>query len=353
MTFDKRFRLSHRLSEAFRSQSKSCASLGSTFTASLMLMLPSILPSAPRLFKRLCEWSGDVSSRGASLPLRVAGGLHFLVRVGEVPDLAKAYPPNQVGDLESALRRALEQHDDWLCEWVELPPQTNEVGRSAVLIAAARWITENTGFPLRLSELGASAGLNLNFDHYALLPNGSSISNEGGVLLRPDWSGKIPQECRLEIVERRGVDLSPMEPSLDAERLIAYIWPDQLDRLERVTRALELARKFAVPVDKGEAADWLSERLTLASDSSCHFVFHTIAHQYFPDETKAMIEAEMQSAGSLATSQSPLAWFGMEADADPNGAALSLRLWPGDQRYSLGRAGFHGQWVNWKVQRLD
>lgn len=318
-----------------------------------MLLLPEVLASAPRLSKRLLEWPGDVSSRGASLPLRVAGGLHFLVRAGKVPDLAKAYPPNQPGGLEPALRLALEQYDDWLCEWVKLPPQTNEVGRSAVLIAAARWVAKQTALPLRLSELGASAGLNLNFDRYALVPDGSSRVSDGGVLLRPDWSGQMPQERMLEIVERRGVDLSPMHPDLDAERLIAYVWPDQLDRLERVTMALELAREFAVSVDKGDAAEWLSRRLKPASESCCHFVFHTIAHQYFPIETKAKIAAAMQSAGALATPQRPLAWFGMEADADPNGAALTLRLWPGDQRFSLGRAGFHGQWVYWKVQRLN
>jgi hypothetical protein len=29
------------------------------------------------------------------------------------------------------------------------------------------------------------------------------------------------------------------------------------------------------------------------------------------------------------------------------GAALTLRLWPGDIRLALGRADFHGRWVQW------
>jgi hypothetical protein len=37
----------------------------------------------------------------------------------------------------------------------------------------------------------------------------------------------------------------------------------------------------------------------------------------------------------------------MEADDRPGSAALTLRLWPGDHRLSMGRADFHGRWVEW------
>ncbi|MFD1380742.1 DUF2332 family protein [Fodinicurvata halophila] len=43
----------------------------------------------------------------------------------------------------------------------------------------------------------------------------------------------------------------------------------------------------------------------------------------------------------------PLAWLAMEDDGQPGGAAVTLRLWPGDHHIALGRAGFHGQWVEW------
>jgi hypothetical protein len=38
----------------------------------------------------------------------------------------------------------------------------------------------------------------------------------------------------------------------------------------------------------------------------------------------------------------------MEADDDGPGVGLTLRLWPGDRRLSLGRADFHGRWVDWR-----
>lgn len=344
--------LGQRLRDAFHSQAESCAVLGSPFTAKLMLLLSEHLPAAPHLYDRLSHWPGDVGSRGASLPLRVAGGLHFLVRAGMAPELARAYPPNGTAHLARALRGALAQNDVWLRNWVELPPQTNEVGRSAVLIAAAQWVGQKIGHPLQLSELGASAGLNLNFDRYVLAPNGLPSVSATDVLLRTRWEGDLPKSSPIEVVARRGVDLSPMDPVADRERLISYIWPDQFERLQRVSKAVQVAAESPVAVDKGDAAAWLSKRLKQPRVGTCHFVFHTIAFQYFPAKTKEKIEAAMQAAGAAATKEAPLAWFGMEADTDPNGAALTLRFWPGDQRYSLGRAGFHGQWVSWKVQSL-
>jgi hypothetical protein len=55
-----------------------------------------------------------------------------------------------------------------MLEWTQSPPtQTNEVRRSAALIAGAKVALDHFQRPIVLSELGASAGLNLMWDHYA------------------------------------------------------------------------------------------------------------------------------------------------------------------------------------------
>ncbi len=57
----------------------------------------------------------------------------------------------------------------------------------------------------------------------------------------------------------------------------------------------------------------------------------------------------IERAGEKATGEAPLAWLSMENDGSDNaGAALNLRLWPGDHRIDLGRADFHGRWVDWR-----
>ncbi|MBN2630564.1 MAG: DUF2332 family protein [Rhodobacteraceae bacterium] len=342
-----------RLHAALDRQATACAALGSDFTARLMRIMAEVWPSDTGLAQRVAAWPGDLGPGGASLPLRIAGGLHALVLEGKDAGLVAVYPPYQASDtgLAQAVARALHRHDAALCDWICTAPQTNEVGRSAVLLAAAAELTARFGLPLVLSELGASAGLNLWCDRFALrLPGpprsaGLLGAAESTVVLRPDWSGVSPPVVPIRVAARRGVDLNPLDPLRDKIRLMAFVWPDQTDRLARLRAALALAQGGCL--DTGDAADWLEARLATPWPGHLHLVCHTIAHQYFPAPTKARIARAMQAAGAQATPQAPLAWLAMEADGG-DGAGLTLRLWPGDARFDLGRAGFHGQWLRWR-----
>lgn len=66
------------------------------------------------------------------------------------------------------IEETLHTHEAAILATLDSALQTNEVARSAVLIAAAHWIIARTKLPLVLSQLGASAGLNLLWDHHAL-----------------------------------------------------------------------------------------------------------------------------------------------------------------------------------------
>jgi hypothetical protein len=57
-----------------------------------------------------------------------------------------------------------------IADFMSHEPQTNEVRRSAVLLPGFLTIAAETGLPLRILELGASAGLNQLWDrrHYRL-----------------------------------------------------------------------------------------------------------------------------------------------------------------------------------------
>jgi hypothetical protein len=231
-----------------------------------------------------------------------------------------------------------------ILDWLTSPPQTNEVRRSAVLIAAAHWLTTHYGLPLILSELGASAGLNLLWDRYALSVPGHTFGPSDPVLtLSPDWTGPLPPLATPTILDRRGVDLNPLDPVTDRLRLMSYIWPDQPDRLTRTGMALDLATHLRPKVDEADAADWLETRLATPTPSALHLVFHTVAWQYFPTTTQNHALAAMRTASH----HSPVAHLSMEADGNTPGAALTLTLWPDGETIPLGRADFHGRWVNW------
>lgn len=337
---------------ALRGQARACDDLGSPFTARLLRLAAERLQPGTPLTDRLFGWTGDITGTGASVPLRLAGALHALVLSKRDPALAAVYPPSETGDeaLWGAISHAMAEQEAFIDRFVDSPPQTNEIARSAALIAAGHWLSDRFGLPLVLSELGASAGLNLNWDRYALDAGAGGLGPADAALtLNPEIRGTPPVAAdKLTVASRRGVDRSPFDVSDPAQalRLRAYVWPDQFARLDRLTRALALPPN---PVDAGDAAPWLAARLNKRHDGAVHMVYNTIAWQYFPDETKAACTSALAAAGSRATANAPLAHFQMEADGQTPGAGLSLRLWPGGEMMPMGRIDFHGRWLDWRA----
>lgn len=89
------------------------------------------------------------------LALRLMGAVRRRVLEGEVPDME--WP---------TFRQALLDDAEALRSLLDRPVQTNEVGRCAALLPGFVAVAESTGLPLRLLEVGASAGLNLRWDRY-------------------------------------------------------------------------------------------------------------------------------------------------------------------------------------------
>lgn len=338
--------------EALSHQSRHCAALGSPFMERLMALLAAQWPLPGAVAEKLDAWHGDIGARGAALPLRLAGGLHALVLKKRDAPLRSAYPPHDADASDAALLEAvasaMQRHEAFLLDWIESPPQTNEVRRAAVPIAGAHLLAEHFGLPIRLSELGASGGLNLGFDRFALEIGAHRFGPaDAPVVLCPNWHGPMPRPARVDLAERRGVDLAPLDPSRPGEalRLLAYLWPDQQERLER-TRAAMALRAPGI-VDRGDAVDWLEQRLEQPHPGHLHLLFHSIAWQYFPPGARARGEALIAAAGLRATEDAPLAHLSMEADGTDPGARISLRVWPGDLDLTLGRIDFHGRWLRW------
>lgn len=337
------------LPEAMRQQAAACAGLGSPFMDQLLTVLADRWAEDTALGRLCADWPGDIGPGGASLPLRLAGGLHALVLSERDTDLAALYPPRSVsGDaLAAGVSAALARHQGFMLDWMQSAPQTNEVRRSAVLIAGAHRIASRYPLPFVTSELGASAGLNLIWDRYALSVGGQALGPGNPVLtLRPEWRGPAPSPAPITVTDRRGVDLNPVDTRdpLQALRLFAYLWPDQPHRME-LTRAAIAAREGVV--DQADAIDWLAPRLETQRPGHIHLIYHTVAWQYFPKDRQALGTRLIEAAGARATDTAPLAWLAMENDGRADGAAVTLRLWPGDHHIVLGRADFHGRWVHW------
>ncbi len=343
-----------KLEDAFLDQARSNRGLGSPFTAKVLTAAARQLAPGTPAVDRMLAWRGDISNRGASLPLRLLAGLHALVLTGECPELVACYPPNgcpSPEQLGEAIDIALRDHSATLLRWLANPPQTNEVRRSAVMIAGAHWLAAKFGISdFVVSELGAAAGLNLMWDRFRLdLAWGVLGPRESTVRLDPEWRGPPPPAGMVRITDRRGVDIAPLNPHdpADALKLTSYLWPDQPWRIDRARAAMAMCDAV---VDKADTCGWLAERLATPRPGAIHLITHTVAWQYFPEDTRNRCLAAMEAAGARATADAPVARLSMEGDERKGeGAPIELTIWPGGHRLDLGRADFHGRWVDWNA----
>ncbi|MGE3874765.1 MAG: DUF2332 domain-containing protein [Parvibaculaceae bacterium] len=343
-----------RVREAFRLQAEWCHRLGSPFTGLLCGLAAERLDRSTAIGEAILDWPGEPDAQADSVPLRFAGALNGLVRKKLLPDLARLYPPNPLPDGEilwPKVVEALEAAEADIAPWLDLPPQTNEVGRSSILFAGLCWLWAHFPLPMHLCEVGASAGLNLNLDRYAYRFGEDVFGAAGAALfLTPDWEGGAPPNLSPRVVSRSGCDLSPLDTTApaDRERLLAYVWPDQADRVKRLTAALAIAARHPVPIERSDAAQWVERRIGVTTAwGEQQVLFHSIAFQYFPQASQERIIAHMERAGAAATRDSPLAWLRFEADPALDKAfSLRLKVWPGED-HLLALGDPHGRWIKW------
>lgn len=248
--------------------------------------------------------------------LRLLGGLHRLVLTGAAPELQPYYrssggarPP---GDAWPIARAVMAAHVDRLRDTLAIVPQTNEVGRSAALVVALYAAAAATGLrKVRLLEVGASAGLNLRVDHFRVVtPSWTWGPADSPVVLDDAVTGEIAP-VDVEIVDRMGCDLHPIDPLTEAGslRLRSFVWPDHVERARRLAGALKIAARVPVAVDRSEATPWLRERLAeRCDDDVLTVVWHSVVWQYLQPTDRAAAEAAM----ATASQQSALAHTSME-----------------------------------------
>jgi hypothetical protein len=218
-------------------------------------------------------------------PLRLLGGLHFLVLAGEAS--------------WAAVDSALEERAEFLARFArEQPVQTNEAKRARPLLEGLKALGREH---IDLLELGTSAGL----------------------LLYPDRYYDAP----FEIVRRRGVDKHPIDVTTDegARLLEAFVWPDQTERIERLRAAIAIVREDPPELIEGDYVDLVSE---LVDERTV--VMTCVTTVYLDDKRYAELAAKL--AG--------VTWLSLESprgDPDYDGMRLTL-----DGRVLAEHVDFHG-----------
>jgi hypothetical protein len=288
--------------------------------------------------------------------------VHDLLLDGKGDELARFYPnltaEPDPGDPLPAFRAFARANADELAHLLATrSTQTNEIGRCALLVPILGLLAREVGDLAHL-DVGASAGLNLLFDRYEYVYDpGGAVGGPSPVRLECGTRGSVPVPPSMpRVVQRCGLDRSPVDVH-DAERrrwLEACVWPDQIDRFERLRAALDIAAGEELDLRRGDA---VADTRRIASSFEAHpVVTNTWVLNYLTgDERRAYLES-MDALGA----ERDMSWIFLEAPAlvpelpvrDPHDhrSVLALARWRDGQRTvdHLGIAHPHGYWLHWE-----
>jgi hypothetical protein len=339
------------LVDALVFQRSACADLGSNLYAEVLDAVIADVGAEGPCAAVLRPHEGDPF--GSALPLRFLGSVHRLVLDGRAPRLATHYPsaggtpgPSLADDFVATVAELRTEIEARVGSGV----QTNEVGRAAALVGAFVEVARRSGLPLRLLELGASAGLNLRWDRFWYDTGASTFGDPASAVRFVDvWDDPPPvlDDVVVGVAAREGCDRSPIDPMDEDGRLSlrAYLWPDMVERRARLDAALAIAARVPASVEAADLGDWLETRLAAPAPGRATVVYHSIVWQYVDGKARDRMRAALREAGRETGDDAPLAWLRLE----PAGPVADLRLtwWPGGTEEVLATSGYHGTPVHW------
>ncbi|GAA0763388.1 hypothetical protein FHS52_002512 [Erythromicrobium ramosum] len=331
---------------------------GAPATARVIRALAGVRASDTATGRRIAAWPG-LTLKDA-MPLRLAGGFHHLLLTGADDRLAEVYA-GTITDQSAVDAMVLDlthKFDALLVPWLDGPPQTNEAGRSASIMAGLLWLAQRVRAPrFDLFELGASAGVNTMIDRYFFRLGDTEVGpSDSPMRIIPEWRGASPPAppAAFGIASVKGCDIAPInladpEPAL---RLKAYVWPDAGERMARIDAAIALAGVQPPDLVAADAGDFAAAMLARPAQAGrARVMFHSIMWQYMPAATQALITAAFEAAGAEATPETPLGWIALETDPATFRHELRVRLWDSDahqgEEHLLSQAHPHGAWVEW------
>ncbi len=312
------------------------------------------------------------------MPVLLMAAIHFVLlgepdaRLGDwYPNLAtrRRATPVDIGDesaLRADLRRFVHDHRAQIIDLVSArSTQTNEVGRCALFLPVFGIVESEIGAIAHL-DVGASGGLNLNLDRYDYMyePGGRVRSNDAtasSVELTCGTRGDVPVPASMPtIAARGGIDLAPVDLADDDEArwLEACVWPDQLDRFDRLVAAIGIARRFPVEVVAGDAVELLESEVDCLAVDAHPIVTNSWVLSYFTDERRADYVAALERIGAhrdltWVFAESPMQAPGLPVAPDranASGTELTMVRWRSGRRMvdPLASCHPHGYWLHWR-----
>ena len=346
----------HQLSEVFRRFSEiEAVELSSPLYAELALLVS----QSPRLLEL-----ASYTPRNQPAPNLLFAVAQYLLLSGVQHELREhyprlsmtKYPPSSASD--SFLDFCLANQQSIIELMASRLVQTNVVRRCSCLLPAfSKVFHEANNSPLSIVDLGASAGLNLNFDRYSYqyLQNGEVVLEWGNLkspvqintYLRedrvPDLLPEIPIGSRIGI-ELRVVDIRDVDAALWLQSLV---WPEHIENHECLLGAFQEFKSNPAKLLQGDAGELLPTVIGELPKEEALVVYTTISTYQFPIQTIESIELTLAEQ-----SKSRPVWYVALETGGTGTTELTLKRYKmGEVRAAerLATASPHGWWLNWEA----
>ncbi|KPN29217.1 hypothetical protein SY89_03451 [Halolamina pelagica] len=332
----------------------------------------------PEAFRTLADWAGDSSPLYETLCRGIAedptllelaeevprdrwaphvtlSAVHYLLLDGADHTLAQFYP-TLTESPEDPAGAYPHFHDFCVTHTDDLIPllrnrrtQSNAVGRCAGLYPALCYIDQRTSTPLVLLELGASAGLNLNWDRYGYTYDSDRIgATDSAVTVQSAVRAGSPplQQSPPAVNARLGIDLNPLDPTdpSDAAWLRALVWPEHPERLSLLDAALKQARANPPQVVADDAVETLVNHAGSMPADGALVVYHTALLYQLSEAQRSTLHRALATIGETR----PVWWLSGDGETDTSGTfGLELTRFPDGDTVQLGRYEQHGRWIEW------
>jgi len=220
--------------------------------------------------------------------------------------------------------------------------QTNEVRRSAAILpfvaaAVAKWDE-----PAHAIDIGASTGLNLCMDKYSYDYGSGVIGRDPLTLSCENRGGFATPGAVPAFASRTGLDLHPVD--VDDEARVAWlealVWPEHLERLERLRAAIAIRRTTEVTMVRGDATLTLPEVVAGLAPGPI-VLWHTIATYQFSEDQHDSLDA----AVAFIAQSREVARVAFEPRRNATHPGITVSLSPRSASpVAIGHS--HGAWID-------
>jgi hypothetical protein len=163
------------------------------------------------------------------------------------------------------------------------------------------------------------------------------------VTLESESRGDPPRPSPLEVLSRKGLDVSPVDASDPDERawLDALIWPEHGQRRHRLREALGMVSSMDIQMVRGSALETLRPTLDGLPDGEPAVVMDSFSLNQLTGAERGRITEILEVAAAKRRLARVSLW-----PMDPEAAWPKLAVDRGDGIEVVGDAHPHGDWID-------